>query len=222
MRRFHFPQLRWFPVLLWGAVLLQGGCASSVGPDVVAVESGRYSEAFDAAVEAARRDGLQPVLRDRRAGVIETDTRTAGSVLEPWRIDNASFAQGLENTVGLQRRRARFEVVPAGFSPTVTEAHDESANASDPLMAHDIDLSVNGGQLELRVWVYIERANAPGVRRGTWTRHSTTTTTTDLESRAGDGARSARENSTVWHTVARDTAYERRLLERVQNLLAQD
>src|SRR5437667_5116632 len=80
-----------------GAGGLISGCASPQGPDYLTIPASDYTAAFDAAMDAARIHGLPAVLRDRRAGVIETDPRIAGSVLEPWRTDNANFKQALEN-----------------------------------------------------------------------------------------------------------------------------
>ena len=209
----------------WGfaiaAIVLAAGsgCASeSTGPELLTIASADYAAAFDAAVEAARLDGMPAALRDRRAGVIETQSRVAGSVLEPWRLDNASLGQSFENTVAYQRRRARFEFAPAGFDPS------ESSGAAQPLSGADVvnagqpplDLTTDGRDLELRVLVYIERASVPGQRRSTWTRSKATQTQLVYP----EGMKERRGTIMNWTPVARDHDYERRLLQRVQNLIS--
>lgn len=205
--------------IIVGATL--SGCASTAGPDVLTIDAGQYAATFDAAVEAAREEGLTAALRDRRAGVIETQTRVAGSILEPWRLDNASFGQSLEHTVGLQRRRVRFEFAPAGFIGMPAPggaATDRSTTVAeqDPLVIADRDLTTGAGDLELRVWVYVERASSPGERRSTWTRHASTRArsgyTFDVAAMRDDPVGGT---GTTWTTVARDSAYERRLLAAV-------
>ena len=64
------------------------GCATPV-PPVLAFDRADYERVFEAAMESAREDGLEPVVADRDLGVIETSPRTAGSVVEPWRTDNS-------------------------------------------------------------------------------------------------------------------------------------
>ena len=199
-----------------GALLICGvvsGCATSQGPAFLTIQAGAYAEAFDAAVEAAAVAGLTPTVRDRRNGVIETEPRIAGSFLEPWRTDNASFAQAMENTITFQRRRARFEFTPAGFRPR--EPAEASLTGPDLFAQHEaeVDLSRFAGPLELRVWVYVERAYSPGLRRSTWTRARTTRT------RIVPAEDEEALPSRYWTPVHRDEAYERRLLGAVERAL---
>jgi hypothetical protein len=81
--------------------------------DVIRIEEGAYQAAFDAAIEAARRMGLEPSLRDRRGGVLETKPAHAPTILEPWRADGATSAARNEQTIALRRRTARFEFAPS-------------------------------------------------------------------------------------------------------------
>ncbi len=201
-----------------GALLICGvvsGCATSEGPAFLTIQAEAYADAFDAAVEAAAAAGLSPIVRDRRSGVIETEPRVAGSVLEPWRTDNASFAQAMENTIAFQRRRARFEFTPAGFRPR--EPAEASLTGPDLFAQHDaeVDLSRRAGPLELRVWVYVERAYSPGLRRSTWTRARTTRTR--IIPADDEQALPTR----YWTPVHRDEAYERRLLAAVERALGE-
>jgi hypothetical protein len=213
---------RLLPLLL---IVIPGGCAKSPGPDLLRVEAASYHEAFDAAMEASRINGLTPALRDRRGGVIETEPAFAASILEPWRDDNASLGQSHENTVAFQRRRARFEFAPAGAAPPTaapTAPPTSPPDAADDALAgpdlfgietRDLDLTAYEGELELRVRVIVERAHTMGIRRSTWSRRSTTRAIIDAP--ASDGEIPVN----FWTPVSRDEAFERRLLAAVENAL---
>lgn len=200
------------PLLICGIV---SGCATSQGPAFLTIPAEAYADAFDAAVEAAAVVGLTPTVRDRRTGVIETEPRIAGSVVEPWRDDNVSFAQAIENTITFQRRRARFEFTPAGFRPR--ESAEALLTGPDLFALHDgqVDLSRLAGVLELRVWVYVERAYSPGLRRSTWTRAKTT------RSRIIPVEQEEALPTRYWTPMRRDEAYERRLLAAVERALGE-
>ena len=193
------------------------GCSQSTGPEMLAVPASSYAAAFDAAVEASRRHGLPAAYQDRRGGVIETAPRQAGSILEPWRTDNASLSQGVENTLGNQRRIARFEFRPVGFSAEPPQADGDATLAGPTVVGAEEqlpDLTQAQGELELRVWVYLERAQVPGLRRSTWTRNKTTATR--LVVPEGENGLPTGE---YWVPVSRDEAYERRLLAAVRERL---
>ena len=66
------------------------------------------------------------------------------------------------------------------------------------------DLTEYDGALELRVTVTLERAHMPGRRRSTWSR--SLTTRTEIITTSGPLP------ALFWEPVARDTAFERRLL----------
>lgn len=190
------------------AVAVIGGCSRPTGPDVLRLPAAEYQRMFDVAVETARDAGLPAAFRDRRGGFIETDARVAGSLIEPWRTDNASLDQVIENTIGYQRRKARFEFVPA-MSDSTSAPEGPAGETSD------IDLTDFEGDLELRVWVYIERANAPGYRRAAWSRR----TATRADFGRADQEFSTLASTTVWTPVARDRDYERRLLGKIEDAL---
>jgi hypothetical protein len=189
-----------------------GGCKASSGPEIVHVPAGRYTEAFEAAVEAARQERLPAAMRDRRGGIIEAGPTVAGSLLEPWHNDGDSFGQVSENTLAHQRRRARFEFTPPGH---VAEPPSEELIGPDVVALRDepTDLTGHTGDLELRVWVFVERAHSPGVRRSTWSRDLTTRTRVII-GRDGEAL-----PETTWTPVARDVAFERRLLAKVEEML---
>ena len=194
-----------------------GGCKKPTGPDALIIPSSGYADAFDAAVEAARKQGLTASMRDRRAGLIETEPRFAGSLLEPWRTDNSGFDQTMENTLNFQRRRARFEFVPAGASPAVATATVDDLAGPDVVVgdSQPIDLTSYQGDVELRVRVYVDRGYTRGVKRNTWSRSANTT----YKTIAPEGQPPI-STGTTWTPLTRDEAYERRLLAMVQDALA--
>ena len=92
------------PMILFlclGGVL--GGCQST-GPKALEIPANRYDTAFDAAREAARQVGMPALLADRTGGIIESRPRLAGSVMEPWRVDNTG-SQWISSSLHKQRRR---------------------------------------------------------------------------------------------------------------------
>ncbi len=186
------------------------GCVVNQGPDVVFVSSVDYEKAFNAAVDAASSRGLKPVFVDRRGGVIETSPTVAGSVVEPWKQRASSPRQTLENTLSLQRRTARFEFRPTKM-PTEPNAKEGLLVGPDLLAVAGHDLTNYNGQLELRVWVYVDRHYTQGMRRGTWSLNSETVSTVLP-------AREPWEQSPgkFWAPVSRDISAERTILSAIE------
>ena len=134
---------------------------------------------------------------------------------ERWAPDEESLSRTMEQPIPCQLRRGRFEFTPAGFRPREPA---EAPLTGPDLFAQreaEVDLSRLAGPLELRVWVYVERAYSPGLRRSTWTRARTTRT------RIVPAEDEEALPSRYWTPVHRDQAYERRLLGAVQSALAQ-
>lgn len=188
-------------------VLLGAGCAGSQGPEVLSIPSGQYSRAFDAALEVARSHGMQPILLDRRTGIIETDSVIAGTVLEPWYQDNASLSQGIENTLAQYRMSARFEFIPAALL-----ADKDTVSSPDllGLGTPPMDLTHGSQPLELRVHVYREQRHTVGKRRHTWTRRLNSTAAQKPHDEQWEET-----NTTFWTPESRDESAERRLLAEV-------
>jgi len=194
--------LRSGPLVLLAA--FAGACATvPEGPEALQVPSDRYEAVFDAAVEAARDAGLPPLVRDRSAGVIETETRIAGSLFEPWTFGEESFAQATENTLLFQRRRARIEFAPE--IPPTPRLRGEDRPLPEPAVAGGaaapLDLRSETGPLEVRVRVFLERAFVPNANVDTYSRVLSSRYTTPLDP-AGE----------TWTPVGRDRGWEARIL----------
>lgn len=200
------------------AAALGAGCAKpATGSSALSFRSSDYHAVFDAALEAARADKLHPVVVDRELGVIETDARTAGSLFEPWRTDNSGLEEGIDHTVNFERRRARFEFVPAGFSvpPPQPDQRIESAALPGTDRAQKrVDLARYEGVVEMRVWVFVDRAFRPNQRLGTWTRGEMRYAVDPLDKQ--DPEDETTRANTTWTPIGRDVPYERRLGTRVQ------
>ncbi len=183
---------------------------------MVILDSRNYSAAFDAAVAAADADGMKPVLLDRRSGVIETRPTVAGSFLELWKPKPSTARQGLENTLAMQRRTARFEFVPVMREVVVGDDGGVPLVGPDLLSSTGFDLTTYSGPMELRVWVYVDRKYSQGIRRGTWSLRQETRTTVLPTEEPWEQV-----PGSFWMPVTRDVARERDLLASVESRLEQ-
>ena len=186
---------------------LNWGCAGAQGPEVLSIPSGQYEVAFDTALEVARSHGMQPVLRDRRTGVIETEPVIAGTIFEPWYQDTADFAQGIDNTLSQYRMKARFEFMPVGLLA------DSESDASQDLLgiaSPPVDLTNDDQPVELRVQVFRERRHTVGQRRHTWSRRMNSRALHGVDDETWES-----EHTVFWTPESRDDAAERRLLAEV-------
>lgn len=204
-RRLHFTLRRVvrrsIPPLLATAA---AACSTTPeGPGALVVPRDRYEATFDAAVETARDVGLPPLVRDRSAGIIETETRIAGSLLEPWTFGEESLGQATENTLLFQRRRARIEFTPE--DPAAVALQGASRPLPEPgvagAAAPPLDLRSGSDPLEVRVRVFVERAFVPNLKMNTYSRTLSTRYRTPLDP--------AEE---IWTPVGRDRAWEARIL----------
>jgi hypothetical protein len=199
------------PLLLLAA--FAAGCAGSRGPDLVTISGSEYDLAFATAVDVVRGMGMPAELIDRRTGVLETEYRTAGTIVEPWRSDSSTLGGAIESTINHERRKARIEFTPVRF--------EERAAAENQLTGPDlvgervevVDLTGYDGRIEVRAWVQIERSTAIGRRRGDWTRRSTTVA---IDPNSGLG-----RAQTFWTPVTRDSALERRLLRQIEDAVGE-
>jgi hypothetical protein len=203
-------------ILILVAVCGLGGCSTS-GPDHLEIDADRYEVAFSAAEEATRKAGMPAMLTDRTGGVIEGRPRLAGSLTEPWRVDNSSLEQWSTSTLHKQRRRVRFEFLPLDFKTPAPTGEETLMGAPFPGSGGDLDGSIDldrfDGPIEVRVWVWIEREQLNELRRGTWSRQSRDYATNPMDTIAPrDGTT---RSSGRWTPVERDINMERRLLAEV-------
>ncbi len=190
-----------------------GGCASDKGPDYLTVTSDDYSTVFAAAGEVSTRQGMPPLVNDFVGGVIEGRPRLAGSLIEPWRIESSSANQLIESSINTQRRRVRFEFLPIEFKPNEPTGEGVLQGPIVPGSTMDdvrsVDLMNHQGNIEVRVWVYVERKFEPYLQRNTWSRVGTQFAQGPADDVPDDG--STRSQS-LWTPVGRDQAMERRML----------
>lgn len=200
------------------------GCLATDGPRALTVASSQYPAAFDAAIAAAREQGFKPVVVDRTTGIVETDARHAGTLLEPWRVDNDGLGQSAANTLVKTRRRVRIEFTPQGWSPPPLSVDGTLKGPALPGSATDMarfDLQAWSGEIDMRVWVFLEQSSEPGVNLSSYS--------ASLESRytevRGDGQTPTDQNGapapvTVWNPVGRDEAYERTIGRAIADALS--
>jgi hypothetical protein len=201
--------------------LLPVACQNPEQADALRLDAASYNRAFQACIEAGREQGMPPALADRGNGIIETEPRNIGSILEPWRTDTAGLEQTLQATVQMERRRVRFVFVPEGFEPQAIDGRSDFQGAAFPGSKADtarFDLERHQGPVELRTRVFIERGFTPGIRQDTWSGTLRTVTTEPQPKRRDDGTT---RSPTQWTPVGRDEAAERRLTARVAELLAE-
>jgi hypothetical protein len=200
------------------------GCASTpVGPGHLAVEGDRYEDAFAAACEVLRAQGLAPEVVDGRTGRIETGPRYAPSLVEPWGWGEVTASEALEGTLAFERRRARVEFMSAAGGPL---APDAAAPLVGPLLPGadregPADLAESLARtpveaLEMRVTVSVERQFRPGKQSSPYTRafggYARDVTTPDPPG--------APRDRSVWTPVARDERLERAIVAEIERRLA--
>jgi len=187
---------------------------------VVDLDRSEYDRAFDAALEVARRDGLEPVVVDRSLGVIETTPRAAGSLLEPWRTDNDGLRDSVAHTVNFERRRARFEFVPEPFELPMPQPASPSPGAALPgsdRAEGRVDLISWKGPIQLRTWVMLDREFIPNQQIGRWTLGESRVSQdpTQVQDRRDSSSRT----DARWTPIGRDVQYERRLTEGILRIV---
>ena len=202
-----------------GAVAALSACNTMEGESTMQLAGTDYGRAFTACIDAGREQGMPPALADRGNGIIETEPRTMGSVIEPWRTDVSGADQLAESTLQFQRRRVRFVFMPAGFEPEPIDGRSDFTGAAQPGSSADtrrFDLETWQGAVELRARVFVERGFVPGVRSNTWSATLSTTTTEPVRKGPKDDTT---RSPTQWTPVGRDEAAERTITARVRALL---
>lgn len=191
-----------------------GGCTGQEHRTHLSIAAGDYAVAFEQACLATQEAGMPPLVRDPVGGVIQGRPRLAGSLIEPWRIDQASFSGAVANTLNKQRRRVRVEFLPIDFRAPEPTGQGLLLGAVVPGStideARSIDLLNHDGEIEVRVWVYIEREFIANLQRSTWTRVG------KVYARDPVAAERPRDGTTRsvsrWTPIGRDEVMERALL----------
>ncbi len=188
------------------------------GPTVIEIDSTDYSKAFTACIEASRSAGMPPQAADRTTGIIETEPRTIGSWIEPWRFDSTGALQKVENTAQFQRRRVRFVFTPKDWRPESIESIATMTGPAEPGSKDDLkrfDLENYNGLIEIRARVFVERNFTDGIRIHPWSATLTSQTQTPTPGVTDGSTRT----QTTWTPVGRDEASERTILAEIQNLI---
>ena len=196
------------------------GCNTMSGPAVIEIDSANYSKAFEACIEASRSAGMPPQAADRTTGIIETEPRTIGSWVEPWRFDSTGAMQKAENTAQFQRRRVRFVFTPKDWQPESIESIATMDGPAAPGSTADlkrVDLETYKGPIEIRARVFVERNFTDGMRINTWSAKLTSQTQTPTPG-VTDGTTRAQ---TTWTPVGRDEASERTIMAEIQSMIDQ-
>jgi len=208
-------------VAIASALLVLCGCNSMNGEASMQLNSNEYGRAFDACIQEGRAQSMAPALADRSNGLIETEPRNMGSLIEPWRWDTSGAQQSLESTLQFERRRMRFIFVPVDFEPEAIDGKNSFQGASLPGSPSDtarFDLETYQGLLELRTRVFIERGFTPGIRNSTWSAQLITISTIPTPISKYDGTD---RTPTLWTPVGRDEAAERTMMAHIRLLLDQ-
>ncbi|MSR34151.1 MAG: hypothetical protein EXS12_05050 [Phycisphaerales bacterium] len=203
--------------LACGAIMLTG-CNTMNGPAVIEIDSANYSKAFEACIEAGRSAGMPPQAADRTTGIIETEPRTIGSWVEPWRFDSTGALQKAENTTQFQRRRVRFVFTPKDWQPESIESIATMNGPAAPGSKDDLkrfDLETYKGPIEIRARVFVERNFTDGMRINTWSSTLTSQTQTPTPG-VTDGTTRAQ---ITWTPVGRDEASERTIMAEIQTMM---
>jgi hypothetical protein len=189
------------------------GCTTWQGPTEIAVPAGEYDRSVQVAVDTLNRLGYRCTVIDREAGVVDTDPLRAGSLVEPWRTDNASLSDAAANTVSPRRRQVRLSWTPVGAQLPLTEPATLSGPELPGSKAPSPRPDLASGALILKAIVSLEQQYTPGDRISTYS--------ASLSSGYSE-PRSATEgpvDRATWTPVGRDEATEQRILGLIERSL---
>jgi hypothetical protein len=188
------------------ALAALAGCTTWQGPTEITVPAGEYDRSVQTAVETLNRLGYRCTVIDREAGVVDTDPLRAGSLVEPWRTDNASLSDAASNTVSPRRRQVRLSWTPVGAERPLAEpatlGGPELPGSKAPSPSTDLATAT----LILRAIVSLEQQYTPGDRISPY---SASLSSGFTEPRAATDGPADRG---TWTPVGRDEATEQRIL----------
>jgi hypothetical protein len=131
-------------------MLLVGGCAVPTAPPEVAVDTGSYAPAFDAAKRTLTSYRFELERVDARAGVITTRPKLTAGLATPWDLEQSTLTSEWEDFVNEQRRTVRIT-----FAPSPPDAAPAKA---------DVDLRDRPQPVTATVEVTLERVQHTGRR----------------------------------------------------------
>lgn len=200
-------------VLAMLALAALAGCTTWQGPTEIAIPPGDYERSMQTAVETLRTLGYRCTVIDREAGVVETDPRRAGSLVEPWRTDNASLSDAAANTVSPRRRQVRLSWEPAGTQGPLAEPTTLTGPTLPGTTAPAPRANLGTSTLVLRAIVSLDQQYTPGDRISPY---SASLSSSYSEVRSGTEGPVDRGS---WTPVGRDEATEQRILGLIERAL---
>ncbi|MBM4052860.1 MAG: hypothetical protein FJ270_09000 [Planctomycetes bacterium] len=189
------------------------GCTTWQGPTEIAIPDGDYGRSMQTAVDTLNRLGYRCAVIDREAGVVDTDPLRAGSLVEPWRTDNASLSDAAANTVSARRRQVRLSWTPVGAEDLLVEPSTLGGPELPGSTAPRARVELGKGPLILRAIVSLEQQYTPGDRISPY---SASLSSTFKEPRS---ATEGPVDRGTWTPVGRDEATEQRILGLIERAL---
>lgn len=189
------------------------GCTTWQGPTEITVPAGEYDRSVQTAVDTLNRLGYRCAVIDREAGVVDTDPLRAGSLVEPWRTDNASLSDAAANTVSPRRRQVRLSWTPVGAEAPLVEPSTLGGPELPGSKAPSPKPDLATGPLMLRAIVSLEQQYTPGDRISPY---SASLSSSFSEPRS---ATSGPVDRGTWTPVGRDEATEQRILGLIERAL---
>ncbi len=184
----------------------------------LAISADLYSEVFDSATRTVREMGYKVILVDRSNGIIETEPRHAGGLLEPWRLDNPDLVDAAGNTLSNRRRRIRFEFVPAGAAIAQVDTDSVLRGAAVPgssFAEERFDVQTCSGAIAVVVRVYVEQSFIEGTTPSSYSGSLASTWTNTLNAKPVDAQDDSTRDSARWTPIGRDCAYEKTIETRI-------
>lgn len=196
--------------------------SSDNGSVALMIDPPLYRDTFDVAVRTAREMGYKIEIVDRSNGIIETNARHAGGLLEPWRIDNDGLSEATANTATNRRRRIRFEFIPVGATLGAVQADPILRGPAIPgstIALDRFDVQNCTTPITVEVSVFLERSFVEGTNPSINSGSLASTWTNRLNTKPLDSTDESSRDFTKWTPVGRDTAYEATILERMARSL---
>lgn len=199
-------------VFLLIVITTQIGCTSRNQISDLRLDSDEYNQVFDSTKDALRSAGYVLDRVDRRFGIITSQPRSAGSILEPWRDITATPAQALDASFNYEHRILRISFIPASGTTPTPRSHPDTpapiAQIEPQPQTTTTDITSYKGTLRIDVQAIIERAHHPGRRIETTSLRKSSYTIDPSLAQRGIPAK-------FWEVVARDPYQEQDIMKRI-------